>query len=86
LAVLLDAARRVATRAGAMRFLTLEDESAVLEARLPPPAYRRLDASITTPGPYLVDGWLRNDRGAVTLDIERMQPLHQRARASSGRR
>ncbi len=80
LAVTLAALRRVLTRAGAMEFLTLEDETGLLEAVVLPPAYARLNKLISTPGPFLVDGRPRNQQGAVHLEIREMIPFHKRYR------
>lgn len=80
LAGTLAALRRVATRRGAMAFLTLEDESGVLEAVAFPPAYRRITASLGTPGPFLVEGTLRDDHGALHLELATLAPFHARRR------
>lgn len=73
---LLAAARRVATRRGAMRFLTLEDETDLVEGRLAPATYCRLDASLTTPGPCLVEG-RAGTGGEPRLEIGEMTPFHR---------
>jgi DNA polymerase III alpha subunit len=76
----LAALRRVATRRGPMAFLTLEDESGVLEAVAFPPAYRRIAASLGTPGPFLVEGTLRDEHGALHLELATLKPFHARRR------
>jgi DNA polymerase III alpha subunit len=83
-AAVLAAARRVRSRAGTLRFLTLEDETGLLEAVLRPDAYRRFGERITTPGPYLLAGRVRDDRGARTLEIDFVDVFHRR-RAKAAR-
>jgi DNA polymerase III alpha subunit len=80
LAVTLAAMRRVPTRAGPMLFLSLEDESGLLEAALLPPGYARLAPEVTTPGPYLVEGQLRRDHGAAHLEVIALAPFKERER------
>ena len=84
LAVTLAAMRRVPTRAGPMIFLSLEDESGLLEAALLPPAYPRLAAAVTTPGPYLITGIVRRVQGAVHLEVSELSPFKERERPFGG--
>jgi DNA-directed DNA polymerase III PolC len=83
---LLAAARRVASRSGPMQFLTLEDETGTLEAVLFPPAWTRDGAAITTPGPFLVEGRVEDDHGAVQLVATALRPFHERGAADRPRR
>lgn len=80
LAATVAAMRRVVTLQGAMQFLTFEDETGLLEAAILPPAYRRLGERVTTPGPFLVEGRLRRQQGAVHLEVNSLGPFHERAR------
>lgn len=78
LAVTLAAVRRVPTRQGIMQFLTLEDETGILEATLLPPAYRCLGERVTTPGPFLVEGKLRRPQGTVHVEVTGLSPFYER--------
>jgi DNA polymerase III alpha subunit len=78
-ACLLAAARRVATSAGTVRFLTLEDETDLAEGHLAAAAYRRLDTVFGTPGPYLVVARVAVHGGLTRLEIEEALPFHRRA-------
>ncbi len=80
LAALVSALRRVPTSRGPMQFLTLEDETGLLEAALLPPAYQVLGERVTTPGPFLVDGRLRRRQGAAYLEVSGLAPFYQRER------
>jgi DNA-directed DNA polymerase III PolC len=80
LAVIVAAMRRVPTRQGPMQFLTVEDETGLLEAAVLPPAYRRLGERIATPGPFLIEGRLRRQQGAIHLDVGDITPFHERER------
>jgi DNA-directed DNA polymerase III PolC len=80
LAAIIAAMRRVPTRQGPMQFLTIEDETGLLEAAILPPAYRRLGERIATPGPFLVAGRLRRQQGAVHLDVNDITTFHERER------
>lgn len=65
----------------AMQFLTLEDEAGLIEAVTPPPACPRLAQRVTTPGPYLVDGTVAEDRGHRYLVVADLWPFHERGQA-----
>jgi DNA-directed DNA polymerase III PolC len=78
LAVTVAALRRVPTGQGTMQFLTLEDETGLLEAAVLPPAFRALGERITTPGPFLAEGKLRRVQGAAHLEVSGLTPFHQR--------
>ncbi|HET9950020.1 MAG TPA: PHP domain-containing protein [Longimicrobiales bacterium] len=77
-AAVLAAARRVPTSAGTLRFLTLEDETGLLEAVLLPSVHARLGHVVTTPGPYVVEGYVRDDLGHRYLEIREIAPFHLR--------
>jgi DNA-directed DNA polymerase III PolC len=78
LAVMVAAMRRVPTRQGPMLFVSLEDDTGMLEAVVLPPAYRRLGDRVVTPGPFLVEGILRCQQGAAHVEISRLAPFHRR--------
>lgn len=63
-----------------MQFLTLEDETGLLEAAVLPPVYRALGERVTTPGPFLLEGTLRHQQGAVHLEVRLLAPFHERRR------
>jgi DNA-directed DNA polymerase III PolC len=75
---LLAAARRVPTRQGELRFLTLEDEDGLLEAVIFPGANARLAGGLTTPGPFLAGGVVRDQEGDVILVLTELRPFHER--------
>lgn len=77
---LVCASRRVPRRTGEpLHFVTLEDESGLLEAVVTPPVYSRLGNPIQTPGPYLLEGELV---GEGRLSVGSVLPFHQRNRES----
>ena len=87
LLALVAAMRRVRTSAGILQFLTLEDETGILEAAVQPPVYGRLGDRVTTPGPFLVAGEMRRRMGAAHLDITGLEPFYRRhGSPSTGRR
>jgi DNA polymerase-3 subunit alpha/error-prone DNA polymerase len=66
----------VHTRAGeAMEFLTFEDQSAIFETTFFPATYRRFCHLLEGERPYLLEGQVESDWGAVTLTVERLAPL-----------
>lgn len=85
LAATVAAMRRITTKQGVMQFVTLEDESGLIEAAVLPPTYRRLGNRITTPGPFLVLGRLRQNEGAVYLEVDDMEPFYRRPRPFHGK-
>jgi DNA polymerase III alpha subunit len=71
---LLAATRPVRTaRGGLMRFLTLEDETGLLEATIFPRALEAFAGLLTTLGPYVVEGTVEDDHGAVNLRVLRLE-------------
>jgi DNA-directed DNA polymerase III PolC len=63
-----DAARTVQTKRGqAMRFVTFEDEAGVFEVCLFPEEYRRLGPRLQSLGPYVIEGTVEEQYGALTI-------------------
>jgi DNA-directed DNA polymerase III PolC len=76
------ATRRLATHGGSMmQFVTLEDESGLVEVVLFSGTYAALRDPVTTPGPFLVTGRVEDDSGDVHLVASGMLPFHARAHA-----
>ncbi len=68
--------KRTRTRGGQwMRFLTLEDETAVYDATLFPPVYRRVGHLLEGRGPYIVTGRVEADGSGSTVTAERLERL-----------
>jgi DNA polymerase III alpha subunit len=85
----LTANRRAPTKDNLfMEFLTLEDETGLMEVTLFPAAYQKFGHLIQSAGPYLVKGTVEEQFGAVTLRAERLQvvPQARRAAGSAARR
>ncbi len=80
LIALVAAMRRVLTARGVLQFLTLEDETGLMESAVLPPVYARLGNRVTTPGPFLVEGRIRRPHGAVHLEVTGLTPFHERPR------
>jgi len=78
LLVLVAALRRVRTSQGPLQFMSLEDETGLLETVLLPAEYRRIGEIVGTPGPFLVQGRVRREHDAVHLELTRMVPFHER--------
>ncbi|MBN2171657.1 MAG: DNA polymerase III subunit alpha [Candidatus Krumholzibacteriota bacterium] len=61
----------VHTRAGdPMEFLTFEDEDGLVEATFFPDAYRRFCAVLDRGRPYVLEGIVEEDFGAITLTVD----------------
>jgi DNA polymerase-3 subunit alpha len=79
---ILFAERRARTKNGEfMKFISLEDETGVVEAVLLPDAYQRLGGRLTTRGPYVATGSVENHLGAISLivtDLRLIQPAGKR--------
>lgn len=73
-----DDARRLPERPGELRFLTFEDEAGLIEAVLFPEANARLGERLTTPGPYLTEGVVRETDGDLHLVVTELTPFHER--------
>ena len=73
---LLAAVRTTHTKkGGAMEFLTLEDEKGIFEVTLFPRTFRRFGRLIEDCGPYLVEGRVEDQYGALSLNARRVVPL-----------
>ncbi len=67
------ARRTVPTRQGRrMQFVTLEDETGMIECTLFPDAYERHRGVVRNLGPYAVTGRIEEQHGAPTLNVERL--------------
>ncbi len=60
----------------AMVFLSFEDTTALYETVIFPHAYQRLAPWTLTRGPYLVEGIVRDEYGALTVEVDQLQLLH----------
>jgi error-prone DNA polymerase len=58
-----------------MQFVTLEDESGLIECTLFPDVYRRHRGTVRTLGPYVAEGRVEDQYGAPTLIVERIRPV-----------
>ncbi|MEW6426654.1 MAG: DNA polymerase III subunit alpha [Thermodesulfobacteriota bacterium] len=58
-----------------MEFLTFEDETAPVETTFFPKVYAASCHLLAAGRPYLLDGRVENDFGALTLTVERLRPL-----------
>jgi len=69
----------VTTRTGRpMMFVSFEDTTAIYETILFPRAYRRLAAGLLTRGPYLLEGIVREEYGALTVEVDALRLLERR--------
>jgi DNA polymerase III alpha subunit len=71
--------RHLTSRQSMMAFVTFEDETGLIEATVAPQSYRRLARRMTTAGPYLVDGTVHIDRGAMTIHVTALAPFYERS-------
>ena len=68
--------KRVRTSNGDyMRFVTMEDTTALFEVVLFPRCYRRYGHLLKTPGPFAVRGRAADDNGCVVLNADRLRLL-----------
>ena len=58
-----------------MKFLTLEDETALYEVTLFPRVYAHYGSLLITKGPYLVCGRVEDDNGAISVTAERLEVI-----------
>ncbi len=73
---LLAATRRAPTKSGGtMGFLTLEDETGLLETTLFPKVFRQFGKRITSLGPYLAEGSLEERWRAFSMNIRTLERL-----------
>jgi DNA polymerase III alpha subunit len=71
-----DATRSVETSRGdTMEFITFEDEYGLWECTLFPRSCRRGVGTLGAWGPYLVDGLVDEQYGAVTVNAHRLRLL-----------
>jgi DNA-directed DNA polymerase III PolC len=77
------AMRRVETRGGVMQFVTLEDETGMMEAVVDPATFRRLGDRIATPGPFIVSGQVCTSHGLCHVSVEEIAPFFERRRMYS---
>ncbi len=69
----LVASRRARTRSGEfMMFVSLEDETAVVECVLFPDVYQKCGHVLISRGPYVAWGTVENQHGAITLAVQRL--------------
>jgi DNA-directed DNA polymerase III PolC len=70
--------KRVRTSKGEyMRFITMEDTTALFEVVLFPRPYRRFGHLLTSPGPFAVRGRAVDDGGVVVLNADRLKLVGQ---------
>lgn len=67
-----------------MQFVTLEDESGLVEAVVSSTVYAALGDPIRNPGPVLLTGRVVVDRGHPHVDVTQVQPFYRRARPFAG--
>jgi len=58
-----------------MKFITLEDETDLVEVTLFPEIYARYGARLLSRGPYLVTGLVEDDHGSITLTAEILEVI-----------
>ncbi len=58
-----------------MEFITFEDETALMETVFFPQTYRRFCHLLRSNRPYLLEGLVEEDYGAVTLTVNGLQML-----------
>ncbi|MFW6159172.1 MAG: OB-fold nucleic acid binding domain-containing protein, partial [Planctomycetota bacterium] len=81
------ASRRTTTRSGdPMRFITLEDETGIFEVTLFPRVCRKYNRLVDGYGPYLVEGTVENQYGALTLNARRVVRLDTDGAVAGGPR
>jgi DNA-directed DNA polymerase III PolC len=68
--------KTVSTRHGEqMEFITFEDETALVESIFFPDVYRRYCHLLSSSRPYLLEGLVEEDYGAVTLTVCGLKPI-----------
>jgi len=82
---LLVASRRARTKENLfMEFVTLEDETGMVEVTLFPVTYQKYGHLVTSRGPFLIEGRVEDQFGALTISVERLQRV-ERPPLPSGR-
>jgi DNA polymerase-3 subunit alpha/error-prone DNA polymerase len=70
--------KMVATKAGeTMEFLTFEDETGLVETTFFPQTYDRYAHLLVGQRPYRLSGLVESDYGAVSLTVDRVEPLRR---------
>jgi len=70
--------KKVATKDGeTMEFLTFEDETGLAETTFFPQVYERYAHLLNAQRPYRLSGLVESDYGAVTLTVDRVEPLYR---------
>jgi DNA polymerase III alpha subunit len=70
--------KKVATKDGeTMEFLTFEDETGLVETTFFPRIYDRYAHVLNGQRPYRLSGLVESDYGAVSLTVDRIEPLHR---------
>ena len=70
--------KKVATKDGeTMEFLTFEDETGLVETTFFPQTYDRYAHVLNGQRPYRLSGLVESDYGAVSLTVDRIEPLHR---------
>ncbi|MGR3177475.1 MAG: DNA polymerase III subunit alpha [Candidatus Anammoxibacter sp.] len=70
---ILDAIRKTDTKRNErMMFVTLEDEKGVFEVTLFPSVYKKYSYLLKDYGPYIIEGKVENQYGAITITAERI--------------
>jgi DNA polymerase III alpha subunit len=76
LAGVIAATRKTRTERGQlMQFLTLDDEQGVFEVVLFPDVYHKTRFLLDGPGPYLVEGRVEDQYGALTVNASRLEAV-----------
>ncbi len=65
----------VKTTGQPMKFITLEDETDLVEVTLFPEIYARYGARLLSRGPYLVTGLVEDDHGSITVTAESLEVI-----------
>ena len=62
-----------------MEFLTFEDDTGLIETTFFPEAYRRFCTLLDRNRPFLLQGKVEEDFGAITMAVNRVEPLNMGA-------
>jgi len=58
-----------------MEFVSFEDEYGIVETTFFPNAYKRFCDQLDRKRPYLIEGFIEEEFGAITMTVERIVPL-----------